>query len=138
MARRPREYHGMTGTPVYQAWQNMLARSTPGSAIQGDTPSYVGVGRDPRWESFTEFYADMGGTHFPGAALARYGDTGDYTPSNCRWVTKAQNARDRIKHFTSDGVPGVDAAEANGVPRGTFDARISRGWSVDRAAGVLS
>ena len=136
--RRPREQHGMTGTPIYQAWQNMLARSTPGSAMQRYVPSYQGVGRSQRWESFTGFVEDMGGSHFPGACLARYGDTGDYTPENCRWLTKADNARDRTKLFTSDGRPGVEAARANGVPQGTFAGRVARGLSVDEAAGVAS
>lgn len=136
--RRPRERHGMTGTPLYQAWQNMIARTTPGSAQQQGT-SYEGVNRDPRWESFTQFQEDMGSSHFPGACLARYGDSGDYTLDNCRWVTKAENARDRTKHFTSDGRPAVEVAEENGIPRPTFYKHLLySGWSADEAAGVVA
>lgn len=134
--RRPRENHGMTKTPIYLAWQNMLSRTTPGSAHQRTYPSYVGVQHDTRWDAFGAFYEDMGATYFEGACLARYGDTGDYTPSNCRWVTKAENARDKIKHFTRDGRPGIDVARANGVPLGTYGTRIAKGWSVDEAVKV--
>lgn len=126
----------MYRTSIYIAWQNMLARSTPGSAIQRYTPSYVGVSRDPRWEQFSAFYEDMGETYFEGACLARFGDTGDYTKDNARWVTKAQNARDRIKHFTTDGRPGIDVARENNIPINTYGTRIARGWPVDKAAGL--
>lgn len=136
--RRPYEKHGMRGTPIYCAWQNMTARSTPGTAAQKNVPSFVGINHDPRWDTFSLFYKDMGGTWFPGACLARYGDSGNYTKDNCRCVTKAQNARDRIKHFTTDGRPGVDAARENGIPINTYGVRVARGWSIDEAAGVVS
>lgn len=132
--RRKRTVHGESKTRLYECWQNMLARTTPGSAQQKYTPSYEGVGRDPKWDSFLGFKEDMGDTYFPGAALARLGDTGNYTASNCRWVTKADNAKERTKHFTSDGRPAVDVAVENGVPRGTFYNRILyKGYTVDEA-----
>jgi len=127
----------MTRTPIYLAWQNMLARTTPGSAQQRNYPGYIGVGRDPRWEQFTAFLSDMGDKWFPGACLARHGDRGDYTASNCRWLSKADNARDKGKHYTSDGRLGVDVARENGVPLGTYGPRIAKGWSVDDAVKVV-
>jgi hypothetical protein len=124
---------------LYQAWQNMVSRTTPGSAHQRAYPSYIGVQRDPRWESFTTFRDDMGTAHFPGACLARYGDSGDYTPDNCRWTTKTENARDRIKHFTSSGRPALDVARENGIAPGTFYKHLLyAGWSADEAAGVVA
>lgn len=128
----------MTRTPIYMAWQNMLSRTTPGSAHQRAYPTYVGVQRDPRWDTFGAFFEDMGATYFPGACLARYGDAGDYTPDNCRWLTKAGNARDKGKHYTSDGRLGVDVARENGVPLGTYGPRIAKGWSVDDAVKVAA
>lgn len=90
-----RRTHGQSGTKLYMAWEGMKQRTTPGSSEQRNTPSYVGVGRDPRWDSFEAFAADMGPTHFDGAVLARLGDLGDYTPTNCRWLTRADNNRER-------------------------------------------
>jgi hypothetical protein len=87
--------HGMVGHPGYESWRNMVARTTPGSSAQRNRPTYVGVQRDPRWASFEEFWADMGQTWFEGAVLGRYGDRGNYTPTNCRWITKAENGRER-------------------------------------------
>lgn len=84
--------HRQSGTPLYQCWKDMRNRSTPGTYAQRVKPSYVGVGRDPRWDSFEEFAADMGSTYFLGAVLGRYEDKGDYTPTNCRWITKSESS----------------------------------------------
>lgn len=88
----------MSDTRIYSCWEAMKQRSTPGSSAQRDVPSYQGVSRDPRWNSFEAFYEDMGPTYFEGAVLARYKDQGDYTPNNCRWVTKADNNREKWGH----------------------------------------
>lgn len=136
-----REAHGMTGTPIYEIWSSMVQRSTPGSYAQRRHPTYVGVGRDPRWDSFTAFYEDMGASYFPGAALARHGDTGDYRASNVRWLTPSENTREmsrtpRIKHRTVDGRPAIDVAREHDIDPSTLRRRIASGWSVDVAATV--
>lgn len=87
--------HGMKGHPGYESWRNMIARTTEGGSAQRNRPNYVGVSHDPAWDSFEQFWSDMGPTWFDGAVLGRYGDRGDYTPSNCRWITKAENNREK-------------------------------------------
>lgn len=83
--------HGMHHLPLYECWCNMKQRSSG----HYPRPAYAGVGRDRRWDSFDNFRADMGATYFPGAVLARYGDVGDYGPTNCRWITKSENSSER-------------------------------------------
>lgn len=133
--RRIREVHGMSKTPIYQCWQNMISRTTPGH-VQNGRNNYEGVLRDPKWDSFTGFYDDMGESYFTGAVLARVGDKGDYSPRNARWVTKADNARERAKHYTRDGRLGVDVARELGVPLGSYGNRIAEGYSVEEALGL--
>lgn len=91
--KQQRMTHGMRGTPIYGCWLNMTYRSSPRCKM----PAYANVGRDPRWDSFENFYADMGPSYFPHAQLGRIGDTGDYGPTNARWVTAAQNNAERNK-----------------------------------------
>lgn len=85
--------HGKRHTGIYYCWCNMKQRSSG----RYPRPAYAGVGRDSRWDSFDEFCADMEATYFPGAVLARHGDTGDYGPTNCRWLTKVENSAERRK-----------------------------------------
>jgi hypothetical protein len=55
-----------------------------------------GVGVCARWDnrnggSFNNFFDDMGVRPI-GFTLSRHGDTGDYEPSNCEWMTNEKNA----------------------------------------------
>lgn len=101
-SRQRRTTHGMSTEPIYACWCNMKQRSS-GHYIRG----YRGVGRDARWDRFETFLADMGPTYFAGAVLARFGDTGDYTPMNCRWLTAAENNAEaaRVRRQRKAGRP---------------------------------
>jgi hypothetical protein len=114
----------------------MKQRTSPGAARDAK-PSYASVARDPAWDTFAGFCADMAASWFEGAVLARFGDKGDYTPTNARWVTKSENAREgnepRMLRMP-DGRLAADVARANGIGRSAFAMRIHYGWSVDDAA----
>lgn len=81
--------HGMSNTPLYKAWENMRQRVTNVTVY----PRYANVGCDPRWVTFDGFLAHQpaGQPFRSGLVLARFGDLGDYTPENARWLTRAEN-----------------------------------------------
>jgi hypothetical protein len=80
---------------AYRSWRAMLQRI--------DTPDerhdiyYRKVQICRRWREFSNFLADMG-QRPTGKTLDRWPDkTGNYEPSNCRWATWKQQARNRHK-----------------------------------------
>lgn len=49
-----------------------------------------------RWmNSFDNFYEDMQSTWEQGLQLDREDNNGNYEPTNCRWVTRSQNTKNR-------------------------------------------
>jgi hypothetical protein len=54
-----------------------------------------GVKLDPRWHAFEHFLTDMGLRPTPAHTLDRIHNNGAYTKTNCRWVTRKVQARNR-------------------------------------------
>lgn len=89
--------HGMYGTPTYKSWSEMKARCNHPFHSKGN--SYVGITYCKEWESFENFFNDMG-VRPEGTTLDRINPYGNYEPSNCRWAdifTQENNRRNNRK-----------------------------------------
>lgn len=89
--------HGWSKTPTYVSWNSMRDRcSNPGNASY---KLYGGRGITvcERWQTdFMAFLEDMGERPSLEHSIDRIDPDGNYEPSNCRWLTRAeQNARRR-------------------------------------------
>jgi hypothetical protein len=87
--------HGRCGSPEYTSWLCMKARCeylrSNRYAIYGGR----GIKVCERWQSFENFYADMG-ERPAGHTLDRFpNNNGHYEPGNCRWATPSQQALNR-------------------------------------------
>jgi hypothetical protein len=98
-----REYHALTGTKEYQAWQNMLARCR--NPQHPSYPRYGGRGIKvcAKWSrSFSAFLTDVGPAPSPSHSIDRIDNDGNYEPSNCRWVLSVENARNKASTKLND------------------------------------
>lgn len=89
--------------------------------------------KDP--ESFVE-WAERNG-YGEELAIDRIDNDGDYSPDNCRWVTVSENNQNRrsSKFYTIGGRRRnlQQWCDEYGVSRSMVNARLSRGWPIERA-----
>lgn len=125
----------------YGAWYQMVRRCTAPSCPSFRDYGAKGVTVDARWlgrNGFDSFVDDMGPRPSIHHSLDRIDVLGGYTPTNCRWATRAQQARNTRKthHITLDGVtkPFKDWAAHFGLRDSLVHTRINKlGWPIEKA-----
>ncbi len=87
--------HGMSRTSIYKIWAGIVVRCT--NEASDDFPRYGGRGIKicDRWRKFENFYSDVGTRPSLKHSLDRRDNDGHYEPSNCRWATAKEQARNR-------------------------------------------
>jgi hypothetical protein len=134
---RANRTHGQSKTPLYRRWQGMKARCTQPN--HKHYPNYGGRGIQvcERWlNSFEAFAADMGPTFSEDLELDRIDVDGHYEPSNCRWVDREAQQRNRRNNsritYRGETRTVIEWAELMGVKPNTLTTRIRRGWPAER------
>lgn len=126
-----------TGTPTYNSWVTLRNRCR--SHINQAYDNYGGRGIivcDRWFESYDEFYADMG-ERPKNMTIERINTDGNYEPGNCRWATRAEQNRNsranRIIEFAGQKKLLVEWAQELGIGYDTLRDRFNSGMSVERA-----
>lgn len=124
-------------TKEYRAWAKAFGRCRN----QGDS-SYAnyggrGIAICDRWADFENFLADMGRAPSPSHSIDRINNDGPYSPENCRWATRSEQARNTRRTIRVGGVCLADACERAGVKYETVLARVRRGAPLARALSPL-
>ena len=124
----------------YSTWRAMKNRCNNPKNIGYASYGGRGIKVCDRWAgSFENFLADMGSKPTAKHTLDRIDNNGDYCPGNCRWVPSSVQSRNKrtTKMVTVRGqtVTQADARLlfAPNLSRGTYAARLSRGWSIEDA-----
>jgi hypothetical protein len=84
--------HRLSGTHIYSTWLEMMARCYDRRNDAYARYGGRGVTVCKRWrESVERFAKNMGPRPSDGHVLGRNNLTGNFTPANCRWVTKRES-----------------------------------------------
>lgn len=99
--------HGMRNTITYASWADMKRRCNNKNTKQYEDYGGRGITYDPKWESFEEFYKDMGERR-DNYTLERIDVDKGYSKENCKWVLKEDQSRNqRQRRDNTSGVKGV-------------------------------
>lgn len=128
---------GRVMTVEYRLWIAMRQRCKNPKNIS--YPNYGGRGIKvcERWESFDDFFADIGKRPGSGYSIERRDNSKGYEPTNCFWATRKQQARNkRNSRMLTIGVETLalpEWAERTGLKLATLRARLKRGSSPESA-----
>lgn len=138
-AMKPRLIHGMADTRLHGIWMKLRARCNLPSCP--DYPNYGlrGIIVCAEWSEFQPFHDwAIANGYRDDLTIDRRDNDGNYEPSNCRWISrKAQNRnrRDNKRYpFGGQMLMVSEIAEITGQPLTMLRQRIQTyGWSVERA-----
>lgn len=137
-AMKARGTHHKSKTKIYRLWSMMLDRCNNQKNKYYPRYGKRGIKVCERWETFDNFYADMG-ERPNGKSLDRIDNDQGYTPDNCRWaspreqnINKADNRRLTYQGKTQTL---LEWSEELGINYNTLNTRVQRGWPDERVLG---
>jgi hypothetical protein len=136
--RRKTHKHGRSRSTEYCIWRGMLRRCYGTTSRAYRFYGARGVTVCDSWrEDFRNFFADMGERPSLEYTLDRINTYGPYSPENCRWATRKQQANNTranaIITFNGKTMSVTQWAETVGISPITLSNRLKRGWSIARA-----
>lgn len=131
--------HGMWkyNDPTYYTWIRMRSRCNNPNERQYKHYGGRGIKICQRWESYANFFEDMGERPGNKLSLDRIDVNGDYCKENCRWTTwdvQLNNKRTNKSHtFNGKTMNQSQWAREVGIGFDTLSWRLRHGWSLERA-----
>lgn len=131
--------HGKINSRLYRIWANMKSRCTNPKATRYATWGGRGITICDEWSNDFQSFYDWSMTHGyqDDLTIDRIDPDGNYEPENCRWVSyQKQNLNKKsIPVYEVNGIVfhQSEVERLFGVKRTTFQQRLKRGWTVERA-----
>lgn len=109
------DYHGMSGTTEYRAWNQMIQRCDNPKCLAYPLYGGRGISVCDRWRKFIYFFEDIGPKPSPELTLERIDNEGDYEPGNVKWDTpQSQSRNKRLRRNNKSGYAGI-SLKKNGL-----------------------
>lgn len=129
--------------PEYSVWCGIKRRCYNPNEQAYKLYGARGIKMCERWrQSFTTFYSDLGPRPSPQHTIERISSNGDYTPENCKWATRKEQARNRrtnrLIEFQGITLPLCVWAERMNMDQDLVWNRLRDGWSVAEALTIQS
>lgn len=127
--------HGQKNTRLYQSWKSMKQRCTYEHDIGFANYGGRGIRICEEWLHSFETFRDWALSNGYGEDLTldRIDLNGDYSPTNCRWASPKEQARNRRSNVLYKGKCLAQWAEENGIRTDTLNFRLRAGWPIEKA-----
>lgn len=96
---KPQTKHGRHKSPEYEAWHGMKQRCSNPKSYGYKWYGALGISYCEAWESFDNFFKDMGPRPSKEFSIDRINPYGNYEPGNCRWASRKAQAANTRKQY---------------------------------------
>ena len=134
--------HGLSGSRIENTWQDMIKRCEDKSRKCYKNYGGRGISVCEEWHDSEKFFkwAYENG-YKDNLTIDRIDVNGNYEPSNCRWITKAEQARNKRtnRFFLLNGekVTLSDISKITGIRSTVISRRLKNGMSLVEATGGM-
>ena len=132
----PAAKHNMCKTKEYAAWRAALNRCNNPNVESYPRYGGRGIAVCNRWDSFENFFEDMGKAPSKDHSLGRIDNEGNYEPTNCEWQTIVEQGSNKSNNINLSLNGKTQTASAwcreLGIKSSCMFARIASGWSDEK------
>jgi hypothetical protein len=123
--------HDRYNTREHNSWRGMIERCNNPKNNHFHVYGGRGITVCDRWMEFNNFLEDMGEKPSPNHQIDRIDNDGIYSPSNCKWSTRSENARNKqnsVKvNYLGREMSIHEASELSGIHFATLKSRLKMG-----------